>query len=110
MTNFRHASEEGWSDRRLLADHLHVLPEGAVIFCDEPTIEVLSGLDRHRFERIGAVDPIRVQQRAANDGEAYVVSWAAALGPMRKVGQVVYRPPGTWKEDEGLEIVRVARP
>jgi hypothetical protein len=109
MTNFRHASEEGWTDRRLLAEWLHGLPERAVIFCDEPTIEVLSGLDRHRFERIGAVDPVRVKKRAEVDGEAYVVSWAAALAPMRKVGVVVYRPPGPWKEDEGLEVVRVAR-
>ena len=109
MTNFRHASEEGWTDRRLLADWLHGLPQNSVIFCDEPTIEVLSGLDRHRFERIGAVDPVRVQQRAAVEGEVFVASWAAALAPMRKIGTVVYRPPGPWKEDEGLEVVRVAR-
>ncbi|MEO7092950.1 MAG: hypothetical protein ABI175_06850, partial [Polyangiales bacterium] len=109
MTNFRHASEEGWSDRRLVAGFLHTLPERAVIFCDEPTIEVLSGLDRHRFERIGVGDPVRVHDRAVREGEVYVVSWAAALAPMRKIGQVVYRPPGPWKEDEGLEVVRVAR-
>ena len=108
MTNFRHASEEGWTDRRMLADWLHRLPTGAVIFCDEPTIEVLSGLDRHRFERIGAVDPVRVKRRAELEGEVWVASWAAALGPMRKIGEVVYRPPGPWKENEGLEVVRVA--
>jgi hypothetical protein len=109
MTNWRHASEDAWPDRRALADWLHTLPPQTTIFCDEATIEVLSGLDRHRFDRVGVADPARVKRRAEAEGEVYVVSWAAPLKPMRKIGEVAYRPPGNWKDDEGLIVLRVRR-
>ncbi len=109
MMHWRHASEDVWADRRFLAGFLTTLPAGSTIFCDEATVEVFSGLDRRRFERIGVHDAARVQKRAAAEGEVYVVSWAAPLKSMRAIGSVIYRPAGVFKDDEGLMVLRVVR-
>ena len=108
MDNWRHASEEGWPDRRLIAGYLRALPGAPTIFCDEATVELLSGLDRHRFERVGVADPTRVAARAAEQGVVYVVSWAPNLKGVAPLGVVVFRPSGS-TDAVGLEVLRVPR-
>ncbi|GAC1365126.1 MAG: hypothetical protein NVSMB47_16540 [Polyangiales bacterium] len=108
MTSWRHASEEIWPERRLLAGYLRTLPPAATIFCDEAAVEVFSGLDRRRFERVGVGDPRRVQARADREGVVYVVTWPPGLPALRPLGEVVWRPPGVSSPDEGLTALRVA--
>jgi hypothetical protein len=108
MTNWTHWRDEVWPDRRELAALLRTLPSNVPIFCDEPTVEVFSGLDRRRFERIGVGDPSRVLSRAQNEGEVWVVSWAARLKEVTPLGEITWRPRDA-KPDEGLVAVRVRR-
>jgi 4-amino-4-deoxy-L-arabinose transferase-like glycosyltransferase len=109
MTNWTHWRDEVWPDRREIASLLRTLPGNVPIFCDEPTVEVFSGLDRRRFERIGVADANRVKTRAQSDGEVWVVSWAGNLKEVKPLGEVTWRPRDA-KPDEGLMAVRVRRP
>jgi 4-amino-4-deoxy-L-arabinose transferase-like glycosyltransferase len=106
MSNWTHWRDEVWPDRREIAAVLRTLPANVPIFTDEPTVEVFSGLDRHRFERIGVADPARVKARVDRDGEVWVVSWARSLKDVAPLGEVVWRPRDA-KPDEGLMAVRV---
>lgn len=109
MSNWTHWRDEVWPDRRELAALLRTLPSNVPIFCDEPTVEVFSGLDRRRFERVGVADPNRVRARVERDGEVWVVSWAANLKEVKPLGEVTWRPRDA-KPNEGLMAVRVRRP
>lgn len=46
-----------WPDRRAVVDAVKALPEGARVVCDEPTVEILSGLPIARTKRWWATDP-----------------------------------------------------
>ncbi len=111
MGDWRHASEEVWPERRDLAGVLRSLPGDALIFCDEPTVEMLSGLDRHRFERRSLDDPRApgwLERARASGRPIYVATW---LGKLPGLGiprtAVIWRPAG-WKDaDGGLALARV---
>jgi hypothetical protein len=74
--------ERGWPERKVLASYLRSLPGSATIFCDEATIEILSGLDRRRFDRHWVDDPHTwdiVDDVARRQGAAYVATWVRKL-------------------------------
>ena len=114
MTDWRHASEEVWPDRREVASYLGATRSSAIIFCDEPTTEVLSGVDRRRFDRhdvVDAAEPDRVRAAVARDGEAYVVSAAGRLEGVRSamISEAIveeFRPPGP---KDGVRALRILR-
>jgi len=109
MGHWRVAIEGGLRDRVETGAFLRALPDRGVIFCDEATVEVLSGLEGRRFERRPLSPPElerRVLEAARRDGVAHVATWGSKLGPLLKHGALVYRPPGTdpkW----GLGVLRV---
>jgi hypothetical protein len=114
MMDWRDKARALFTDRFNVAAHLRTLPPSATIFCDEPSIEIFSGLDRHRFDRsfIGTDEGStkRVVDAASREGEVYVATWADKLTSLRKVGSLDYRPPGSSRKDEeGLAVIRVVR-
>jgi hypothetical protein len=115
MHNWRGALEHGWPDRTAVGAYLRTVPERDTIYCDEATVEILSGVDRKRFDRhwVDAPDGAdRIEATAAKDGEVYVATWAKKLKELRTRpgAEVVYRPPSPdARDDDGLLVVRVTR-
>jgi hypothetical protein len=82
MADWRASIERGWPDRMALGAYLRGLPERSVIFCDDATLEILSGLDRRRFDRHWVDDPHTwelVADAARRQGVAYVATWRRKL-------------------------------
>jgi len=82
MADWRASIERGWPDRVALGAYLRGLPERSVIFCDDATLEILSGLDRRRFDRHWVDDPHTwelVADAARRHGVAYVATWRRKL-------------------------------
>jgi len=112
MGFWRAAIARGWPEREALAATLRSLPPGPTIFCDDASFEILSGLDRRRFDRHMMDDPSSwelVRRAALADGEAYVATWARKLRGTASPGTVVFRarPPGTG-EDSEMIVIRVS--
>ena len=103
--------ERGWPHRVELGAYLRTLPDGPTIFCDDATIEILSGVDRHRFDRHWTDDAhtwTLVADAARARGVAYVATWADKLRGHEGAGDVVFRV----RENEtdatsGLAVLRV---
>jgi hypothetical protein len=106
MRDWRNASQEVWPDRRDIAYRLGRL-EGT-IFCDEPTIELLSSVDRTRFHRRMLSDPRAPEwiRDARARGPVYLATWARKLEPLGVQGEILTRSPGT-SGSEGLVLLRV---
>jgi hypothetical protein len=112
MADWRDKARTYWPDRRAIAAYLRETSPGTRIFCDEPMIEVMSGVDRRRFER-GAIAPdeatrARVLAAAARDGEAWVTSYAPHLTTLQPYA-VVTIPSRPTVEGEAI-LLRVPRP
>ena len=112
MHEWRGALETSWPDRIAVGAYLRTVPPRDVVFCDEATIELLSGMGRERFDRHWVDDPAelaRVKEAADRDGAAYVATWMRKLKGLRGVGELVYRPPGETSADEGIGVLKVTR-
>lgn len=110
MGHWRGALEHGYPDRIAAGGFLRELPPRSTIFCDEATLEILSGLDRRRFDRHWVDEPNtrrRVEAAALRDGEAYVATWIGKMKDLRPLGEIVYRPAGVTGEEAGLAVLRV---
>jgi len=109
MRDWRASIERGWPDRLAVGAFLRTLPGSSTIFCDESTVEILSGLDRRRFDRHWVDDPTepdRIRGAARHEGAVYVATWMRKLKTLRGVGEIVYRPPGEADEAKGLGVLR----
>lgn len=109
-THWENASQGLWPERRAVAAFLRTLPADATIFCDEPTFEIMSGLDRRRFDRHPLRAPAtrdRIAHSAQAHGVAFVASWAVRVKKVRDMGEVVYRPEGVTDDETGPTVVRV---
>ncbi len=114
MGFWRGAIERGWPDRIALSAYLRTLPSAPTIFCDEATLEILSGLDRGRFDRHWLDDPHTwelVASAARERGVAYVATWTRKLRGHEQAGEVVFRagdPPGLPPDTaDGVAVMRV---
>ncbi len=107
MRDWRNASLGAWPDRREIANRLRDV-DGA-IFCDEPTVELLSGLDRSRFDRRLLDDP-RARSwivAALRSGKpVYLATWAVKLDHLALRGPILARSPGT-SGNTGFVLMRV---
>jgi hypothetical protein len=82
MGFWRGSIEHGWPPRAKLGAYLRTLPPGTTIFCDDATLEILSGVDRRRFDRHWIDDPHTwelIDHVAAERGVAYVATWSRKL-------------------------------
>ena len=110
MHEWRGAIEHGWPDRAVVGAYLRALPPDATIYCDDATVEIISGLDRHRFDRHWVDEPggaDRILEEGAH-GTVYVATWLRKTRELRDRGAVVvFRPPGETQDDTGLAVLRV---
>jgi hypothetical protein len=84
----------GWPRREEFGGYLRTLPAAATIFCDEATVEILSRLDRKRFDRHWTDDPHTwnlVADAARAQGVVYVATWNDKLAGHEHAGDVVFR-------------------
>jgi hypothetical protein len=111
MGYWRSDIERGWPDRAALGAYLRSVPPASTIFCDDATLEILSELDRRRFDRHWLDDPHTwdlVTRAAQADGVAYVATWSRKLAGHEPVGPVVFRA-GQQANDPatGVAVMRV---
>jgi hypothetical protein len=84
----------GWPKRQEFGSYLRSLPDSAPIFCDDATLELLSGLDRHRFDRHWIDDPHTwelVENAAHARGVVYVATWTDKMRGHEQEGEIIYR-------------------
>lgn len=107
MDDWRNKAKNLWPDRYAVITYLRLLPSNAHILCDEPTIEVLSGLDRHRFDRDGLDSKERmlqlVQHAKEENHSFYVVAWSSKLSKSNTRGELVFSTHGS----ESFTILRL---
>ena len=117
MHDWRGAMEGAFHPQIALGAYLRSLPPQPIIFCDESTVEILSGLDRHRFDRHRVDEPgepARVIEAARAGGIAYVATWTGEVKKLGPIGDVSFiapeERPDDVKEDDTLRVLRVTRP
>jgi hypothetical protein len=93
MGFWRGSIEHGWPERTALGAYLRTLPDDAPIFCDDATLEILSGVDRRRFDRHWTDDPATwtlIGAVARAHGVAYVATWRRKLVGHEAAGELVF--------------------
>jgi hypothetical protein len=100
MGNWRGALEHGWPERAALGAYLRSLPGEPKVYCDDATLELLSGLDRRRFDRhwtddphtwdLVAEDAQRGRATADRNGDVYVATWRRKLEGHEDAGEIVF--------------------
>ena len=114
MGFWRGSIERHWPDRAPAAAFLAALPGSPTIYCDDATVELLSGLDRRQFDRHWIDDPHTwdlIEVEARDHGPVYVATWRRKLVGHEGIGQIVFTsgvdpadPAGT-----GVAVMRVPR-
>jgi hypothetical protein len=111
MTFWRASIAHGWPERVALGAYLRSLPAEPTIFCDDATLEILSGLDRRRFDRHWIDDPQTwnvIGAAAQADGVTYVATWQRKLIGHESAGQVVFHDADNpADESSGVTVMRV---
>jgi|GEM_PF-623988 len=101
----------GWPDRVAVGAYLRALPGAPTIFCDDATVEILSGIDRRRFDRHWLDDPHTwdlVSDVARAHGVVYVATWRRKLHGDEREGDVVMIAGAVPGDDtSGIAVVRV---
>ncbi len=112
MGFWRASIRRGWPERQAIAAYLRSLPQASTLFCDEATVEILSGLDRRRFDRHWVDDPHTWELVAADArarGVAYVATWHRKLLGHESAGTVVLRAGQVdGQPNSGLSVMRIA--
>jgi hypothetical protein len=115
MGDWRGSIHQGWPDRVALGAYLRALPGSPRVYCDDATLEMLSGLDRRRFDRHWIDDPhtwdlIEADARSTA-GPVYVATWRRKMKGHEGAGDVVFTagvdpadPAGS-----GIAVMRVQR-
>ncbi len=114
MGFWRASIARGWPERAALAAYVREIPGQPLVFCDDATLELLTGLDRRRFDRRWMDDPRTwdaVRDQASARGEVYVATWRRKLRGHEDGGEVVFvagvdpaDPDGS-----GVAVMRVRR-
>jgi hypothetical protein len=114
MGFWRGSIERGWPERSALAAFVEGVPGTPTIYCDDATLEMLTDLDRRRFDRHWVDDPHTwdlIEDAARERGGVYVATWRRKLRGHENVGDIVFTagadpadPTGT-----GVAVMRVQR-
>jgi hypothetical protein len=111
MGFWRGSIERGWPERASLGAYLRLLPGATTIFCDEATVEILSGVDRRRFDRHWINDPHtwdRISEVARARGVAYVATWREKLRGHEAAGDILFSAGEVGADpDSGIAVMRV---
>jgi hypothetical protein len=111
MGFWRGSLERGFPDREATGNYLRSLPGSPTIYCDDATVEILSRIDRHRFDRHWLDDPHTwdlVAETARERGVAYVATWRRKLVGHEHAGTTTFQA-GAVEGDAatGLGVMRV---
>jgi len=111
MGFWRASIQRGWPERQAIATYLRSVSQASTLFCDEATVEILSGLDRRRFDRHWVDDPHTwdlVLADARARGVAYVATWERKLLGHENAGTIVLRA-GQFdgQPNSGLAVMRI---
>jgi hypothetical protein len=112
MGFWRDSIARGWPDRVALGTYLRSLPSSSALFCDDATLEILSGIDRRRFDRHWMDDPHTwnlVHEVARAQGTAYVATWRRKLAGHEGDGEIAFVAGADpeHRENTGLAVMRV---
>jgi hypothetical protein len=112
MGDWRGSIVRGWPDRTAIGAYLRSIPGDPTIFCDDATIEILSGLDRRRFDRHWVDDDHTwrlIADVAQTRGVAYVATWSRKLVDHEDAGDIVFRSkPAASDTPSELAVMRVS--
>jgi hypothetical protein len=114
MGFWRGSIQRGWPERQAIAAYLDALPAGRTIFCDDATIELLTHVDRHRFDRHWTDDPHTwdlVHEAARERGPVYVATWRRKLDGHDGEGDVAFTAGADPADPDhtGVAVLRVER-
>jgi hypothetical protein len=106
--------ERGWPERQALAEYVRGVPGDATFFCDDATLELLTGLDRRRFDRHWMDDPHTwdlIEDVARAQGVAYVATWRRKMRGHEGAGPIVFSAgvDGADPSGTGVAVMRVER-
>jgi hypothetical protein len=112
MGFWRGSIAQGWPERAAIGAYLRGLPGTPLVFCDEATIEIPSGLDRRRFDRHWVDDPHTwdlVHEAARERGVAYVATWRRKLRGHEATGKIVFQAGAdpARQDEDGVAVMRV---
>lgn len=115
MGFWRASVQRGWPERRAIAAYLDALPTDRTIFCDDATLELLTHVDRHRFDRHWTDDPDtwRLVREAAGRGRpVYVATWRRKLVGHEGDGDLTFVSGAdpAHPDDSGVAVLRVDPP
>src|ERR1019366_1346123 len=101
-------------ERGPLGAYLRTVPNDAPIFCDDATLEILSGLDRRRFDRHWIDDPATwtvIAGAARAHGAAYAATRRRKLVGHEGAGAIVFRAADARDDaaaaNAGVAVMRV---
>lgn len=115
MGFWRASIARGWPDRESTAAYVRALPGEPVIFCDEATIEIPTGLSWRRFDRHWVDDPHTwdlIDDAARRHGPVYVATWRRKLAGHEAPGREIAFAAGASRESPdstGFAVMRVER-
>jgi hypothetical protein len=114
MGFWRGSIQRGWPERSALAAYLDALPGDRTLFCDDATIELLTHVDRHRFDRHWTDDPHTwdlVHEAARARGPVYVATWRRKLEGHDGDGQIAFTAGADPADPDhtGVAVLRVER-
>lgn len=112
MRNWRASIVQGWPERRAIAAYLDALPAGRTIFCDDATIELLTRVDRRRFDRHWTDDPHTwdlVHEAAQHGQPVYVATWRRKLAGHEGDGDLAFTAGADPADPDrtGVAVLRV---
>jgi hypothetical protein len=94
------------------ADFLKTLPADKTIFCDEASVEVLSGLDMKRFNRKWLENSDAeelIKKTADSEKEIYIVTWDKKAGPLLPLGTLIYTSRPDFNTHQTLKVIKVLK-
>jgi hypothetical protein len=112
MGFWRGSIVRGWPERQAIAGYLDALPPDRTIFCDDATLELLTHVDRRRFDRHWTDDPQTwslVHEAAHDRGIVYVATWRRKLAGHEHEGDIAFTAGAdpTDPDRTGVAVMRV---
>jgi hypothetical protein len=115
MGFWRASIASGWPDREATAAYVRSLPGEPVVFCDEATLEIPTGLSWRRFDRHWVDDPHTwelIDAAARRSGPVYVATWRRKLAGHEGDGREIVFAAGVDPQSpatSGFAVMRVER-
>ncbi len=114
MGFWRGSIARGWPERKAIATYLDALPAGRTLFCDDATIQLLTRVDRRRFDRHWTDDPHTwdlVHEAARERGPVYVATWRRKLEGHEAEGELSFTAGADPVDPDytGVAVLRVER-